>query len=210
MLHEMMLQFPPDQLMLLQNALSVTHSQPPPQIITPFLVQSEKPSKEVSHEWKICFPLKTLLMSYVIFGLLGCLSASFQGELAQQCKRACLWAIGCVLVLHAATSNKKFLLIFAASLTVSVHWLQRDQRILNLWFVMLSLFFTFLATQRTRLLSLMGAACCVLIFVFKEVSPLPFHIRVGGTLCALAIGGVAACADLGAGTMRISVRTVMV
>ena len=209
MLHEMMLQFPPEQLMLLQNALSVTHSQPPPQI-NPFLLQAEKPPKEVAPEWKICFPLKTILVSYAIFGLLGCLCASFQGELPRQCTRASLWAIGCVLVLHAATSNKRPLLIFAASLTVSIHWLQRDQRILNLWFVMLSFFFTLLAAQRTRLLSLMGAACCLLIFVFKEVSPLPFHIRVGGTLCALAIGCVAACADLGSGTIRISVRTVVV
>ena len=56
----------------------------------------------------------------------------------------------------------------------------------------------------------MGAACCLLIFVFKEVSPLPCHIRVGGTRCALARGCVAACADLGSGTIRISVRTVVV
>lgn len=204
----MMLQFQPEQLMFLQTALSKS-VQPPPQI-APFLVQPVIPDKSKIAEgvnWSLSIPLYGIFCCYSFFGITCCVSAYLPINISRLCTDTSLQAIGYVVILHALTSSKVSVLCLAMLLFSSVQSVHVSPHTLDLWLVTLSLFFTMVASNKTRLLSILGSACCLAVFVLNTLHTLPPHIRVTGTICALAISCVGACIDHNSGSIRVTVRT---
>lgn len=202
----MMLQFQPEQLMFLQTALA-NNTQPPAPQVAPFLVQPDKKPITACVKWSLSIPLYVIICSYAVLCITCCVSAYLPIDISRQCTDASLCALGYVVILHALTSNKVSILLFAMLLFSCAEYVHVGTKKLDIWLLTLSLFFTLMANNKTRLLSILGSACCLVVFILNTLYTLPPYIRVSGTICALAISCVSACIDHNSGSIRVSVRT---
>ena len=189
----MMLKFNPDQLTMLQFALSPHQgmSVPAPAMPPPILHPNKNAEQGV--EWIFRVPLLVVSLGYGGLGVMYGVCVMIHQSISESLPLLLVM----LLLLHASTSKQTSILTLTGVLVGGIPYVRKDNpNTVHLWCVGLSVLFILHARRNTRLLTIFASFCCLIIWVLSVTHPkMPFHIRVGGTMCALLLGSVASGAE---------------
>ena len=205
----MIIKFNPDQLTILQNALSPAMSLHIPVALPAPATGTVKNVKKVAEsqiQYDFRVPLSVVWVGYCVLGL-----AYTFCYLLQVHPYGLSPFLTTLLVIHACSTKKVsaiFLTIILIATLPFVIYRGRDDGV-GLWIVGMSFIFTLHARSRTRMISLLASACCVAIWVLTCMNPrLPSRIKVAGMVAPLAIGCISAGAEQLGEEIRVRIQTV--